>query len=242
MDPNRFFSWHIDPYSLSGEAIALVLAVVLGGLVGFERELRGQAAGLRTHILVCVGSTLITLTSVQIGVGVAGSGRGDPARLAAQIVSGIGFLGAGAILREGITIHGLTTAASVWVTAGIGIAIGAGPRVGEMAVIATLLVLGTLVVLDRLEDVLHIKQRIRTLAVEVKEAENGPARVMAILERYGITIIGLEKEIGKADGRSGEMATTRRLRMHVRLPGGFNSHQFARELAEEPGIVSFHLE
>src|SRR5690349_2341633 len=115
----------IDRFSLWGQAFALLLAVLLGGAIGLERELRGQAAGLRTHVLVCVGATLITLTSVEIGMDKSGTFHGDPARLAAQIVSGIGFLGAGAILREGLSIRGLTTSASIWTTAGIGIAIGA---------------------------------------------------------------------------------------------------------------------
>src|SRR4051794_36611537 len=108
MDPTRFFGHHIDSLSLGGRAFAMVLALILTGVIGFERECRGQAAGLRTHILVGIGSALITITSVEIGTGMAG-GKGDPARLAAQIVSGIGFLGAGAILRDGVTIHGLTT-------------------------------------------------------------------------------------------------------------------------------------
>src|SRR5262249_3335072 len=111
--PERFFGWHIDPLSLGGKAMALLLAVLLGGLIGLERGGRGQAAGMRTHILVCVGSTLIALTSVEVGLGASSGGRpGDPGRIAAQIVSGIGFLGAGAIIREGFSVRGLTTAAS----------------------------------------------------------------------------------------------------------------------------------
>lgn len=125
MGTDWFFGMHVDPASIGGKGSALLLAVLLGGVIGLEREWRGNAAGMRTHILVCVGATAITLTSVEIGMGVRGGMRGDPGHIAAQNGSGIGFLGAGAILRKGATIRGLTTAASIWATAGIGIALGA---------------------------------------------------------------------------------------------------------------------
>ena len=110
--------------------LRLVLAALLAGVIGVERELREQEAGLRTHMLVCVGSTMFMLVGVygwsgydlgnQIGVVV------DPSRVASYVVSGIGFLGAGAIIRHGINVRGLTTAASLWVVAAIGVAVGAG--------------------------------------------------------------------------------------------------------------------
>jgi putative Mg2+ transporter-C (MgtC) family protein len=110
--------------------LRLLLAALLAGVIGVERELREQEAGLRTHMLVCVGSTMFMLVGVygwsgydlgnQIGVVV------DPSRVASYVVSGIGFLGAGAIIRHGINVRGLTTAASLWVVAAIGVAVGAG--------------------------------------------------------------------------------------------------------------------
>lgn len=102
----------------------LLLAVLLGGAVGLERQIAGKPAGLRTNILICVGSTLIMDLSVQL----AGPGgiRGDPARLAAQVISGIGFIGAGTILQARGTVVGLTSAATIWVVAAMGLAIGAG--------------------------------------------------------------------------------------------------------------------
>ena len=177
--------------------LAVLLAVLLGGLIGAERELHGSPAGMRTHILVCVGATVMTLTSVEIGLGVRGGMRGDPAHLAAQIVSGIGFLGAGAILREGASVRGLTTAASVWTTAGIGITIGASPRLGELAVLATLVVLVTLSVLTRLEQTLKLRQGICSLAVEVQEKDNGPVRVLELLSRQGVVVYGVTSESGR---------------------------------------------
>lgn len=112
-------------------ALRLVLAAVLGGLVGVERELRDQAAGLRTHMIVAVGSCLFTLVSAYGFAELAASPsssavRADVTRIASQVVVGIGFLGGGTILRHGTTVRGLTTAASLWVTAAIGLAIGAG--------------------------------------------------------------------------------------------------------------------
>src|SRR5437016_3959967 len=112
--------------SLETQAVALLLAVLLGGVIGLERQWRGHPAGLRTHILVCVGATLITLLSIQFGRGLNGGQPDVPGRIAANVVVGIGFLGAGAIIREGDTVHGLTTAASIWTTAAIGMAVGTG--------------------------------------------------------------------------------------------------------------------
>ena len=124
--------------------IRLILSAIMGGSIGIEREANNRPAGLRTHILVSVGSTLIMLVSIY-----GFEGEGDPARLAAQVVSGIGFLGAGTILRTGNSIKGLTTAASLWVCAGIGLAIGAGYYVG--GVITAVIVLLSLVLLGTAE-------------------------------------------------------------------------------------------
>ncbi len=124
--------------------LRLILSAVIGGAIGIEREASNRPAGFRTHILVSVGSTLIMLVSAY------GMGEGaDPARLAAQVVSGIGFLGAGTILRTGNHIKGLTTAASLWVCAGIGLAIGAGFYLG--GVVTAAIVLISLIALGNVE-------------------------------------------------------------------------------------------
>jgi putative Mg2+ transporter-C (MgtC) family protein len=130
--------------------LRLVLGAILGGLIGLEREVHNRPAGLRTHVLVTVGSTLIMLVSMYgfQGLGSGGSG-GEPARLAAQVVSGIGFLGAGTIMREGNDVRGLTTAASIWVCGGIGLAIGSGYYIGAFT--TTAIVLFTLVSLGFFE-------------------------------------------------------------------------------------------
>ena len=106
--------------------LRLVLSCILGGMIGYERQSRNKSAGLRTNVLVCLGSCLIMVLSQAIYQNVEGKTNADPARLAAQVVSGIGFLGAGAIMKEGLTVTGLTTAACLWVVAGVGLAVGAG--------------------------------------------------------------------------------------------------------------------
>ena len=123
--------------------VRLAIAAALGGLIGLEREMRDREAGFRTHILVCVGSALFTIVSAYGFRDFLTSGdqvvRSDPTRIAAQIVTGIGFLGAGAIIRQGLSVRGLTTAATLWVVAAVGLAAGAGYYSG--AIITTALVL-----------------------------------------------------------------------------------------------------
>src|SRR3989338_1666335 len=104
----------------------VLFATLLSGLIGLERELRHRGAGLRTHILVCLGSTLIMLTSLYVFDIYKDVTQVDPGRIAAGIVTGIGFLCAGTIIRYGKAVRGLTTAASLWVTSGLGMAVGAG--------------------------------------------------------------------------------------------------------------------
>ncbi len=129
--------------------LRLALAGALGATIGFERELREREAGLRTHLLVCLGSALFTIISAYGFHEFLTSGdavvRSDPTRIAAQIVTGIGFLGAGAIIRQGISVRGLTTAATLWVAAAIGMAAGAGYYSGAViGTVLTLIALGPL--------------------------------------------------------------------------------------------------
>jgi putative Mg2+ transporter-C (MgtC) family protein len=124
--------------------LRLLLAAGLGAAIGVEREVRQKPAGLRTNILIGVGSALFTTISLQIG-----AVSGTPDRIAAQIVTGIGFLGAGAIMRSGLSVHGMTTAATIWVNAAIGMAAGAGEY--AMATVATVITMLVLVALPPIE-------------------------------------------------------------------------------------------
>ena len=106
--------------------LRLIISLILGGLIGLERESRRQQAGLRTHILICVGSTLLMLLSIYIPQTFSKFSNGDPGRIAAQVITGIGFLGGGAIFKLGSNVRGLTTAASIWAVAAVGLTVGAG--------------------------------------------------------------------------------------------------------------------
>lgn len=134
--------------------LRIFLAAFLGGLVGFEREIRGRTAGFRTHMLVCVGSALFMATSFLVSVQCAQFGVVDPSRIAAGVVTGVGFLGAGAVIRFGSSVQGLTTAASIWTVSAIGLAIGAG--LYNAGIITTVIVLIVLF-LSRLERRLALK-------------------------------------------------------------------------------------
>ncbi len=134
----------------------LLLATVLSGLIGFEREAHGRAAGLRTHILVCVGSTLIMLTSIYIFDTYIGRVPLDPVRIAANVVTGIGFLGAGTIIRSGSSVIGLTTAASIWAVAAIGLAVGCGYYSG--AIFTSIIMLVALMLFRKIEGAVALKK------------------------------------------------------------------------------------
>jgi putative Mg2+ transporter-C (MgtC) family protein len=140
--------------------LRLLLAALLGAAIGLERELKQKSAGLRTNTLIAVGAALFTLMSVEMAEGVFGA---DPTRITAQIVTGIGFLGAGAIIRTGGSVQGLTTAATVWVNAAIGMAAGGGRYV--LAIGATALTMIVLLALTRLENLIARRDPSRARAI-----------------------------------------------------------------------------
>lgn len=144
----------IDPTLQLDLAVRLLIAAALGAAVGAEREIHNHPAGIRTHMLVALGSGLFTVLSVHGFLGTGGNTAPvDPTRIAAQIVSGIGFLGAGAILKDGVVIRGLTTAASLWATAAVGMAAGAGEHV--LALVSTVIILVSLWPINLLAERLH---------------------------------------------------------------------------------------
>ena len=129
--------------------LRLIAAAILGGLVGFERETHdNRTAGFRTHIVVCVGASLIMLTSLYIFEVYKNIATADPARIAAGVITGIGFLGAGTIIRSGSSVKGLTTAASLWTVSGIGLAVGCGFYTA--ACVTTIIILAALYVLRKI--------------------------------------------------------------------------------------------
>ncbi len=151
----------------------LLLSAVLSGLIGLEREWRNKAAGFRTHVLVGMGTTLLTLLSEH------GFPSGDPSRIAAQVVTGIGFIGAGVILHRGYLVRGLTTASTLWMTMAIGMAVGVGWI--SIALIATAFALGALLLLSYIADLLPTPERQRVYLDVFVPPEGGP-RIRELLD------------------------------------------------------------
>ena len=202
----------------------LAIAAALGGAVGLERELRERQAGLRTHLLVCTGSALFTLVSAYAFTASPGF-RIDPTRIAAQIVTGIGFLGAGAIIRQGLSVRGLTTAATLWLVAAIGMAVGAGYY--SAALIATF---GALLTLGPLRIVAYratkrFRPATERLLVEVP-AGGSPAPVIEAVERYG-RVVSLELT---------QEGDRREIAIDVEILGRMSSPQVVAAVAEIDGV------
>jgi putative Mg2+ transporter-C (MgtC) family protein len=197
----------------------LAAATALGGVIGLERELDEKAAGLRTHMLVSLGSALFTMVGAygfhDFLVGGGAIVRADPSRIAAQIVTGIGFLGAGVIFRQGFTVRGLTTAASLWVVAAVGMAAGAGFWKG--AVIGTAVGIASLRPLEWLKEKAIPQRAAARLSIELTESGSA-GRVLEALERAG-DLLALSR-----DGR--------RLEIEVRM----DFQQRTRALEEIAGL------
>ena len=211
--------------------LRLALAAVLGGLIGAERELRERQAGLRTHLLVALGSALFTIVGAYGFQDFLASGesvvRADPTRIAAQIVTGIGFLGAGAIIRQGFSVRGLTTAATLWVVAAVGLAAGAGYY--SAAVITTALVLIALYPLRIMA--YQILRRFRVedgrLLVELP-AGAPPGAVIDEIERAGARINAMEVS------QEGER---RRLEVDVVLPRDTPAPRLVARIADVENVA-----
>jgi len=218
---------HSLPVLHTDEALLrLALAAALGGAVGVERELREREAGLRTHLLVALGSALFTIVSAYGFHAFLSSGasvvRADPTRIAAQIVTGIGFLGAGAIIRQGFSVRGLTTAATLWVVAAIGLAVGAGYYSG--ALITTAVVLFSLyplrIVAYRV--IRRYRPEDRRLLVELPAGES-PGAVIDEVERAGLRIASIDVS---------QEGDRRRLALDVELPRDFQPATVVARIAD----------
>ena len=162
-----------------------IVAFILSSLVGIEREFHNQPAGLRTHVILGVGACLASALSIAYSH--------DPARIVAQVVSGVGFLGAGAIMRFGVNVKGITTASSLWTTAIIGIACGAGYY--EAAGIATIFVLFALGILSRFIRKIFVPKRIRELKVKLSDRPGIMSDIRTILESKKVKIISIGTHI-----------------------------------------------
>ncbi|MEA2510513.1 MAG: putative Mg2+ transporter-C (MgtC) family protein [Actinomycetota bacterium] len=216
---------------LGGLIGRILLAALLGGMVGFEREFRDQPAGFRTHILVSLGAALFTMAGAY-GVSSFVGARGvsfDPTRIAAQVVTGIGFLGAGAILRYGVTVRGLTTAAALWVTAAIGVAVGLGYYWG--GVVTSLATVAALVGLKQVETtVVHRIRRGRHDFVIDLGPELRIDELASIVDSHQGEIVSM-KVASTPDAQ-------RQLNLTLVVPTGVDARSLATEMRALKGVTT----
>lgn len=212
--------------------LRLVISVVLGSIIGFERQHRKKTAGLKTHVLVCLGSCLVAILSINLYAVVQGQTNADPARLAAQVVSGIGFLGAGAILKEGPTIRGLTTAASLWVVASVGLAAGVGAMVGAVA--TTVLVVIALEILPRIDRLYNNGPAVSNLIIQSLDKPGQVGRIGSCLGSLGIGISQIQIE----DLGNGKLA----IPVTIKLQEKNRIDLIIAELAKIEGITGIEKE
>ncbi|MBI5115828.1 MgtC/SapB family protein [Candidatus Poribacteria bacterium] len=221
----------MNPYT---DILFKVLAsIVFGGLIGLERERHNQPAGLKTHIILCVGATLITIVSIDMARDLGGREHTDPTRIAAQIVSGIGFLGGGAILRMGGTVRGLTTAACLWTVTGVGMAIGGGYYFAAALTILTVLL--TLHFLGRLEKVFLHRKAFKEMTLIARSSPDLLGSVEKVLSANLITIRNIEVQRDLTEPNV-------ELNALVMAPERINLHKVSDEIFQIPGTIRFELE
>lgn len=223
--------FYADEITWETSAARLLISFIAGALVGIERELHNQPAGLRTHILISIGSTLVMLISVYIPQ--TFHSQADPARMAAQVVSGVGFLGAGAILKFGADIKGLTTAASIWAMAAVGMAIGAG--MFKVSVISVIVILFALTVMNFIEKRIFSQRTLRKIEIIIKQTDSRIISIQSILKSYGVRIIstGFERNIAEA---------TDRFTFIVTITPSLDVQMLADNLGQQPGLLSVSVE
>jgi putative Mg2+ transporter-C (MgtC) family protein len=215
--------------------VRLLATVVLCGLIGLERETRDQAAGFRTHMLLGLGAALFTLVSAYgfpefTRAALESGGRGvqfDPTRIAAQVVTGVGFLGAGAIIRRGLDVRGLTTAASLWAAAAIGLASGAGFYFGAAATTVVVLVALYLLRGVRLYVVSRFRNTFGILGVHFADRGAEISRVVEIIENRGVRIRSTDTEI--EDGRAS-------YELQLRIPPNRHVQEMLAEISALPSV------
>ncbi|ADI01776.1 MAG TPA: methyltransferase [Syntrophothermus lipocalidus] len=205
--------------------LKLALACFLGGVIGLERESLNRPAGLRTYTLVCMGSALAMIVSLDMYYQYAHTVNADPGRIAAQVVSGIGFLGAGTIMREGANIRGLTTAAGLWVVACIGLAVGAGMYLP--AVITTGLILFVLVYFVKFEEKYTGMREYKGFLVVVDDKPGQVGRIGSVLGDMNVLIKNIQLERVEEEGLEVELL--------LQLPPNVTPDQVADALQNAPG-------
>jgi len=201
--------------------LRLCLGFIAGAIIGFERSSKRQVAGLRTHIIIATGATLLMLLSIYLPQHYSPLRSSDPGRIAAQVVSGIGFLGAGAIIRLGNNVRGLTTAASLWFVAAVGLAIGSGMFIA--AAIAEALSLVTLLIVSIIEKKIFPAERYKMLEVFYKDNNPNTNEALSIIKASGIQVQTVDVNQGSKDKGT-------KLRLLVRIPDTVDIASIARSI------------
>lgn len=172
--------------NVAGSCFQLILSMLLGSIVGFERRRRGQSAGVRTFSLIAMGSTLAMILSIYVPQRYEGVLDGDPTRIAAQVISGIGFLGAGAIIQMKGSVRGLTTAAGIWMVSALGMAVGCGMYL--IGIMATLLILFILVLLERIEHHVSMRSESRIIRIRTGVILHDISAYRRVLSQYQVQL------------------------------------------------------
>jgi putative Mg2+ transporter-C (MgtC) family protein len=207
----------------------LALACILGAMIGLERESLNRPAGLRTYTLVCVGSALAMIVSIDIYMQYYQTVNADPGRIAAQVISGIGFLGAGTIMREGASVRGLTTAAGLWVVACIGLAVGAGLYIP--AVVTTILILFVLIYFIQFEQFFTGMREYKGLVIVVEDRPGQVGNIGSILGDMGVLIKNIQlNHVENKDDLEVELL--------IELPSGMKISEVIEELSSMKELKS----
>jgi putative Mg2+ transporter-C (MgtC) family protein len=214
-------------------AIRLGLGFLAGAIIGFERSSRRQVAGLRTHILISTGAALLMLLSIWLPQELNGMKNGDPGRIAAQVVSGIGFLGAGAIIRLGNNIKGLTTAASLWLIAAVGLALGAGMFLA--AGITEAISLLSLSLLERVEKRFFPSERNKLLELSFRESLPDIEKIRKTLRSFSVRVISEDVVQNEGKGKGSK------LRLFTGFPDAADPARLARALKTEARVYRVEI-
>jgi len=209
--------------------LKLILSCILGGMIGLERESLNRPAGLRTYTLVCMGSALAMVVSLEMYYQFQATVNADPGRIAAQVVSGIGFIGAGTIIREGPTIRGLTTAAGIWVVGCIGLAVGAGMYIPAVA--TSILVLFILIYFRRLEERVSRMRDYRGFSMIVEDIPGQVGRIGSAVGDLGVSIKNIQLSETDEPGRI-------EVELLVVLPQNLDPETVIRSLSNVAGVFS----
>jgi len=208
----------------------LLFTTLLAGIIGYERERHGRAAGFRTHILVGIGACLVMMTGIYLMESLAGTVAVDPTRMAAQVISGIGFLGAGTIIRFRASVVGLTTAASLWAVAGIGLAVGSGFLWGGST--AAVVVIVILYGFSRIERSIR-RGWYRTLVVEAPGGADALTQIRRVLAAYDV-------EIRDFDIKEGDRAGLSHVELNLKLHNQEQQEEILSNLLHIQGVGRAH--